>query len=249
MGYKVHLTETIEESKPHLLVNVKLDDATESDMNAVEPIHQSLQAKNLVPSEHLTDMGYSSATNIVESQQKYGVELVSRVMPDTSWQGKSENGVGVGTFELNWKVRKASCIGGKESSSWYFNEKEGYHQIEFSSKDCKGCEWLKNCTKGKRGRTIKVRVKEEHEKLQERREEQETPEYRERLKKRAGVEGTISQAVRGMGLRQARYKGKEKVFLQGILAATAINLKRVVSWLRGVPREGTRISRFAALAA
>ena len=93
-----------------------------------------------------------------------------------------------------------------------------------------------------------MRVKEEHEKLQERREEQETPEYRERLKKRAGVEGTISQAVRGMGLRQARYKGKEKVFLQGILAATAINLKRVVSWLRGVPREGTRISRFAALA-
>jgi transposase len=64
---------------------------------------------------------------------------------------------------------------------------------------------------------------------------------------RQGIEGTLSQAVRGFGLRCARYRGLAKVHLQHV-ATAALNLDRVAAWLQGRPLAPTRISRFAALA-
>lgn len=62
------------------------------------------------------------------------------------------------------------------------------------------------------------------------------------------VEGTISQAVRGFDLRSARYIGLDKVHLQHILTATAMNAIRLFSWYEGVPLAKTRVSSFAKLA-
>ncbi|WP_199192531.1 transposase [Chlorogloea sp. CCALA 695] len=49
------------------------------------------------------------------------------------------------------------------------------------------------------------------------------------------------------GLRKARYQGLDKVQLQHILTATAINFVRMVAWLNDIPFAQTRISRFALL--
>ncbi len=62
------------------------------------------------------------------------------------------------------------------------------------------------------------------------------------------MEGTISQAVRAFGLRQARYVGLAKTQLQNIGIAVALNLRRWVEWHRQKPRAKTRTSLLAALA-
>jgi hypothetical protein len=49
------------------------------------------------------------------------------------------------------------------------------------------------------------------------------------MQQRNGIEGTISELVRGHGLRRARYKGFAKVDLQNQLVAAACNVKR---WLQ-----------------
>ena len=67
-------------------------------------------------------------------------------------------------------------------------------------------------------------------------------------KRRAGVEGTLSQGVRAFGLRRTRYWGVAKTHLQHVAIAAAINIDRLVAWLDERPRALTRISRFAALA-
>lgn len=66
---------------------------------------------------------------------------------------------------------------------------------------------------------------------------------------RAGVEGTISQGVRALGLRRARYRGLARVHLQHVATAAAMNIDRVTNFLAGRPVERTRRSRFAALRA
>ena len=66
---------------------------------------------------------------------------------------------------------------------------------------------------------------------------------------RQGIEGTLSQAVRGFGLRCARYRGLAKAHLQHVATAAALDLDRVAAWLQGRPLAPTRISRFAALTA
>jgi hypothetical protein len=73
-------------------------------------------------------------------------------------------------------------------------------------------------------------------------------EGQQQYKRRAGIEGTLSQGVRAFGLRQTRYRGLSKTHLQNIAIAAAMNFDRLVNWLTGVPRAKTRVSRFAALA-
>lgn len=60
----------------------------------------------------------------------------------------------------------------------------------------------------------------------------------------AGIEGTLSEGVRGFGLRRCRYTGLAKARLQHVATAAAINIYRISDWLGGVPRAATRTSRF-----
>jgi transposase len=64
---------------------------------------------------------------------------------------------------------------------------------------------------------------------------------------RAGVEGTISQGVRTMGLRRSRSIGQERTHLQHVVTAAAINVVRLIRWLGGVLHATTRQSPFAQL--
>lgn len=95
---------------------------------------------------------------------------------------------------------------------------------------------------------LHVRPQAAHEALQARRHAQQTPEFRQQYARRAGIEGTLSQAVRGMGMRRARYDGLSKVQLQHVLTAVAINLVRIDAVLTQTPRGKTRRSHFARLA-
>ncbi len=81
-----------------------------------------------------------------------------------------------------------------------------------------------------------------------RRQEQQTQEFHQQYAKRAGIEGTLSQGVRGMGLRRARYDGLHKIHLQHVLTAVAINLVRIDAVLTQTPRGKTRRPPFARLA-
>ena len=48
---------------------------------------------------------------------------------------------------------------------------------------------------------------------------------------RAGVEGTISQAVFSLETRRTRYRGLAKTHLQHVVMAAAINVQRIIDWL------------------
>jgi len=81
------------------------------------------------------------------------------------------------------------------------------------------------------------------------RQRQETEEFKERYKRRAGVEGTVSQGTRSFELRQTRYIGLEKTHLQHVLTALAMNVARVAVYLEGEAKAKTRQSRFQLLVA
>ena len=105
-----------------------------------------------------------------------------------------------------------------------------------------------DCTRSKLARrTITIRPQEQHEILQNGRKEQIEANWKEMYQQRAGIEGTISQGVRGFGMRRTRYIGEAKTHLQHLATASALNLVRVVAWLDGERPTKTRTSHFAAL--
>ncbi len=57
--------------------------------------------------------------------------------------------------------------------------------------------------------------------------------FRSQYALRAGVESSLSQGTRRFDLRQSRYLGLARTHLQQLLNATAMNVVRVIAWLRG----------------
>ena len=93
-----------------------------------------------------------------------------------------------------------------------------------------------------------LRPQAEYMALLQLRQQVHTAAFKDRYRKRAGIEGTISQAVRGGGdLRRARYIGLAKVRLQHIATAAALDLARVFAWFSQVPMAKTRVSSLFAL--
>ncbi|MFD3352633.1 transposase [Streptomyces fradiae] len=123
----------------------------------------------------------------------------------------------------------------------------GVVRAKFPARDCTPCPARQQCTNSPKGRYITLRPQPEHEILQQIRPEQDSDEWRKRYGHRAGVEGTISQAVQAFGLRRSRYRGLAKTRLQHHFTGTAINLARIDAWLTGRPLARTRTSPFAAL--
>jgi len=62
------------------------------------------------------------------------------------------------------------------------------------------------------------------------------------------LKGQFRRRVRAFDLRRSRYIGLTKTHLQHVITATAINVSRLLAWMMGIPLDGTRVSRFAALA-
>jgi transposase len=153
---------------------------------------------------------------------------------------------------IEWESQTATCPAGKRSQSWYSGQRRGqdFIQARFAPADCLACQNRSLCTKAKhRPRTLFFRPQAEHEALQAARERQETDEFKERYKTRAGIEGTLSQGVRTFQLRRSRYIGLAKTHVQHVATAAAINLARLADWFAGIPRAQTRQTAFAALAA
>ena len=208
--------------------------------------------KKLLPSQHFVDAGYVSAENLVDSQKKFGIDLLGPVRADNSWQTREEGAFSVSQFQIEWEKKQVICPMGKVSSCW-FPSKSRFDQptiqVHFRPKDCLICPSRSQCTHSKSSpRNLLLRPEEFYLALQSARERQSTQSFWKNYAIRSGIEGTIGLATDKLGMRRSRYYGLAKTHLQNLLAATAINIKRILNWLQDLPRSCTRISHFAALA-
>ncbi len=251
-GYKVHLTETCDEDLPHLLIQVETTSATTQDMEMTEPIHQGLAEKHLLPAEHAMDTGYVDGDHIVSSRNTYGVELLGPVTSSPSWQARAGQGFDHAGFPIDWQAKQATCPQGKSSRKWTLKQDRTVPEvirIQFGKQDCLACPCRSQCTTAiSNPRQLVVRPQAQFEAIQAARQRQQTQEFKERYAIRAGIEGTISQGVRAFDLRRSRYIGLAKTHVQHVITATALNVSRLLAWMMGIPLDGTRVSRFAALA-
>jgi transposase len=247
IGYKVHLTEACGEGGPHLITHVETTPAPVVDRDALEDIHEALEAKGLLPETHLADAGYVAADQLVASRKK-GVTLLGPAPKDYQWQARSGEGFTVQDFLLDWDREVATCPAGHQSKSWG----PDYHQgrtafkVRFSTSDCRPCPLKTQCTRSGR-RLLTLRPREEHETLEAAREREAQPAFSKEYRQRAGIEGTISAGVRVLHLRRSRYIGLAKTHLQHVLTAAAMNLIRLGAWFAGTPLARTRQSAFTKL--
>ena len=189
---------------------------------------------------------------MLQSREQYGIELVGPISQNNQWQAKTGQGYDLASFSIDWQAKSAVCPQGMHSVKWTERTDQHGHpkvSIRFGLQDCRTCPCRSLCTRSPDApRTRSVRHQAEFEALQQARKHQQSEEFRTTYAQRAGIEGTHSQAVRALGLRQTRYFGLAKTSLQHLCTAAAINLIRLDAFLSEKKTAKTRTSRFATLA-
>jgi hypothetical protein len=256
-GYKLHVSEICHgqdegnrPESPDIITNVTTTASTLPDTKALEPIHQALQRRQLLPKRHYLDSGYPSAELIVGSAETYGVALVTPVLLDTSRQAKAREGFAADDFTIDWPAQQATCPAGKTSATWNPVVQNGVPKtvIAFAALDCIPCPFKEQCTSSRSNRRrLSLHPRELTDAVRAARTQQQSDDWNRDYALRAGVEGTIRQATTVTGLRRARYRGLAKTHLDHVTAATALNLIRVHAWGNGHPLDRASSSHLARL--
>jgi len=229
VGYKTHITETAnEKGEVNFITNITTTNSCEQDNETLSGIQEELEADGLKPEQQFTDKGYVTGANLSESDEK-NIQLMG--------EASQLNNKGLFTaddFIVDYETMTATCPAGCASISWKEREsgesgESGEHkgdiQIRFGNQ-CNHCSLKEKCTNSKRGRRLRLNL--HYPMLRKRREESKTAAFKELMKRRPPVEGTISEMVRAHGLRRSRYRGMIKTHFHGLMIGTAVNLKRLV---------------------
>jgi hypothetical protein len=225
-GYQVQVAESYSTSEDtntlNLITSVIVEPAHKSDVHATIPLIESTEKLGLKPEAVVADTPYGSDDNC-EKAKTMGVEVVSRVM------GKlGEDSVPLTEFTMNSENEVTSCPEGCAPEKT--RSKDDNHTALFSKKTCRGCSRKKSCPTmpGKKGRYL--RYNDKAIRLAQRRAQENTPEFRDRYRFRAGIEGTMSQLDRLTGVKNLRVRGLSAVSFAAFLKAAGINIIRAVAF-------------------
>jgi transposase len=255
VGYKVHLTETCDDDRPHLITKVETTIGPAADGAPTPQIHAALEQRNLRPGTHIVDTGFLGAELLVKSPEHDGVDLLGPTRLDYHWQARAGNGFEAQHFQVDWGQQHATCPAGKTSISWtpaIDNRGNAVIKVQCSSRDCRRCDDIAPCVRSKKRyprRTLTVRPQPQYQALPAARQREATEAFQAAYARRAGIEGTMSRETRSMRLRRTRDIGRRRVHLGHILAAVGLNGLRLGEWFLETSRAKTRLTPFARLMA
>jgi transposase len=220
-GYAAQVTETAEAKRePNFITDVHVTDAQTDDKEALPDIQDRLAKRDLAPAQQVVDQNYVSGTQLAQSQRR-GIELLG---PIATQPGPA--GFRLDDFRIDLAREQAICPAGHIAvKATCYQRSDGTREYQFFfGTQCAACAAHALCTTAKGGRTLQYH--EHHPLVAQRRAEMESEPFRQLMKLRPPIEGTLSQLMR-LGMRHARYRGQQKTNLQLIFTAIAVNLRRL----------------------
>ena len=224
-GYQVQLAETCDDANDAQLITVALPQtASEHDSHAVEPVVGALEKSDTLPEEMLADTAYGSDENVCAYEEK-GVELVS---PTPGKQPEDAYAINSDDFVVDEATGDVQCCPrGESPMESQRDEAKGTTLVVMSSAACEGCSHREGCPvrRAKKG-NYTFRFTDKQRRLDSRRREEETVVFRERYRKRSGIEATNSLAKRVTGLGRLRVRGRPGVFHSILLKVAGWNIRQ-----------------------
>ena len=220
IGYKAQIVETAERGKTNFIVDVEEEDNEETDHGKLTKTINRVEEKDLKPKRVYVDQGYVDGDTLSESKAK-DVEVYGPI--------ENSNKALRNEFKYDMAKDKYICPAGKISGRKH-EDTNGSTIYQFSFRDCKDCSLREKCrprvTRNcKDGKFIRVDVNHEH--IEAQRKLMKTESFKEEMKNRNAIEGTISGMKRGYNFFRCRYRGRKKFRLQLFFTAIAFNIKRL----------------------
>jgi hypothetical protein len=265
LGYKLHISETCDDQPrcgcdgcrrgcaaaafPNIITGVDTTDAAVTDNAVTGAIDDTLAGKGLPPGRHYLDSGYLSAAIVAEERRRRGIILVGPPLGDISAQARAGTGYARADFAADYDARVVTCPQGKTSVSWSPCTQNGQDKIvaTFSPGDCGPCPARQQCTASRsKRRQLSLMPRGLAEVQAASREQEKSISFRADYARRAGIEGTMHQAV-SHGARRARYRGLSKTRLEHAFMAVALNFIRLHAYWADTPLDRSRTSHLARL--
>lgn len=230
-GYQVQVMETYtQESDPekkaqhlNLITHVDVEPASAPDAHALLPAIESTKARDLSPQEVLCDKAYGGEDNC-QAAREQGVEIISPVM------GTAEKTHGLVSFTYNDQGEVISCAQGHKPLK--VKKRKNRYSAVFSSEHCSTCPFISQCNVKKGKRRYFLNYDDKARRCAQRRVHEQTEEFKDRYRWRAGVEATMSEYDRRTGVKQLRVRGMKAVRFCAVLKAAAVNILRAAAVAR-----------------
>lgn len=228
-GYKAQVMETYTTTEDkdakakelNLITHIQVETACQGDAHALKPAIESTQDRGLGPREVQADTLYGGDENWVEAKSK-GVDLVSPVKTPPK-----STSVKFSFFSFSEEGHITSCPQG-EKPLVSIKRKTRYTQ-RFSLDTCTACPRKEECPGNALQTYYVIRYDDRTFRLSRRMAFEQTGQFREKYRWRAGVEATMSEFNKRTGVKKLRVRGFKAVRFAVVLKAIGVNLFRATA--------------------
>ena len=224
-GYQAQIMETYhdekqDDRKPNLITHVDVEPAHEHDAHALHPAIDAVQERDCCPKELTCDTLYGGDDNVQKAAVK-GVEVVAPL------KGPAPAGeISLSDFEIDETTQFVTrCPEGYEPDN-ICRTRTNRIRARFPKKTCGTCPNQKHCPVKLEKKAAFLRYDDKILRLAQRRAYEQTKEFKDRFRWRAGIEGTNSHLKSDVGVGRLRVRGINSVRFAVVLKALGLNILR-----------------------
>jgi hypothetical protein len=223
----VESDESGKKAKLNIITHAKTEPAHLHDSQALEPALKDLQDRGIEIKQVLADTAYGSNENKEQAKEDFDVELIAPIPGKPAKNNLNKFDFDPDTLDI------IACPFGKQPDEIKNNKKSTKTAI-WNTATCATCEMSDNCITSpcKKGRKINYSLGSATSTI--RRLYEESNEFKDNYRYRSGVEATISRFIMMTSARRMRYRGLKKMNFAQKMRALAINMFRVVKYLRKI---------------
>jgi hypothetical protein len=224
-GYQVQISETCAKGNEVQLITCAIPQtASDSDALAVEEVCKVLNESGRLPKRLLADTLYGGDENVLACSMNE-VDLVSPVSGKPPSPGK----LTIGDFTVDEATETVTaCPAGHTPAESVYNPGTGKTRTIMPAECCNACNLRKECPVKRARHGYRIEHTAKQRRLDKRRREEETEEFRTVYSKRAGIESTNSGIKRRTGMSRVRVRGKASVYNAILLRAAGWNIFQAV---------------------
>ena len=224
-GYQAQIMETYHDTErdkqqTNLITHVEVEPANIHDSHAVQPAIDAVSNRDCKPDTLVCDTLYGSDDNVLKAAAR-GIEIIAPVQGNapTSTPCLSDF-----TFDpaTNAVIR---CPEGNEPE-WAGQTIRDRYKATFTKATCTACPLLNRCPVYQGKKASYLYYDDTELRTAHRRNTEQTTEFKDRYRWRAGIEGTNSHLKSDVGAGRLRVRGLAAVRFAVILKALALNILR-----------------------
>jgi transposase len=222
-GYKAHVSM---DSDSEIVTAVQITPMNREDGPFLPELIADECRRGLQIEEVAADAAYSDGA----VREMLADNCITTYIPEPAPKPSAEGKYISSDFDFNPLAMTLTCPGAREASS--VTHKQERHLFYFNREGCASCALNAACLSQKElvegvkhGRTVSVsRYRPLHDAA---RAAQASSEHKNAMNRRLAVEHKQAEMLNQRGLRNARYRGRSKVAIQGYLTAAATNIRRM----------------------